>query len=77
MIDDGVPAVGGRDALVDQALVQAQVWQWPALVRPVGGSGYRSCSVVGPTHESCGVLDEAIAGWPRCLLKGGESEWLE
>ena len=58
MMDDGAPAVGVRDPVVDQALVKGQVRLWTAFGYPVAGSGNGSFAFVGPTHEPCGGLGE-------------------
>ena len=50
VVDDGAAAVGGGDAVADEALVQGQVWQRPVLGQPVshvlpaGLRRYLSCA---------------------------------
>jgi hypothetical protein len=66
VVDNGAAAVSLGDAILDEALVQRQVWQRPGLGQPIGGSFRRSQAIIGlrgihltGVESGCG----AASGW--------------
>ena len=53
MIDGSPPAIGGGDAVADEALVEGKVWERAVFGKLVDGSWPGGDAVVGGPHGSC------------------------
>ncbi len=55
MIDTAAAAVGGGDAVVDETLIEGQVWERPVPGQPVGASWLPGLA---------GQSAASLTGWP-------------